>query len=274
MIAVGIAAPAIILSPKLSEALLSIGIREPSHRLDVGLLQPDQQRAVRQALIMASRAAGGRGSIPDRRVITYVNNYSDPTNGTTFTFASCDIGIASLDRRVLVSAHQYGSSSRQLSSATIAGVSATELTTDSSTQSGTVLLLAEVPAGTTGDIVLTWSGSVAGSAVGVWYATGLTRNTPIAAVRHGNGTAPTSGSIATSGGGFVWAAALVRYADTSSRTHSWSGATRDFQTELEKSGGDGASYSGATAVTTGANITVTDTFSISSVAGAGAFVTF
>lgn len=208
------------------------------------------------------------------KVLTYVNRYLLTTNTTTYTFSSCDLGVASADRRVIVGAHMYGSTSRSLSSATINGVSATELTTDTALTGNCVLIIAAVPTGTTGDIVLTWSGSCAGSAVTVWYATGLTSDTPVAAAQAFSATSVSSGSLATVDGGFLVAAATIRYNDGTLRTHSWTNANEQVDVELENTGTDGASFSGAHVATTGASITVTDTFSTAGSAGRGAFATF
>lgn len=206
------------------------------------------------------------------KVVTYVNRYIITTNTTTYTFSSCDLGLPSPDRRVIVGAHQYGSTSRSLSSATINGVSATILTTNTAGTPMTVLIIATVTSGATGNIVLTWSGSCAGSAVSVWYATGLTSDTPIATQRSTSTTAPNSTSLATTNGGFIIGATTAR--NPTLLTHSWTNATEQFDVELENAGGDGASISGAHATTTGSNITVTDTFSGTATNGVGAFATF
>lgn len=206
--------------------------------------------------------------------IFYLNRYLQTTNTTTYTFASSDLGVASADRRVIVGAHMYGGTSRSLSSATINGVSATILTTNTATTGNVVLIIANVTSGTTGDIVLTWSGSCAGSAVTVWYATGLSSDTPVATAANISSSAPTSGSLSTVDGGFAVGVATCRYGDGTTRTHSWTNATEQVDAELENTGSEGASISGAHVATTGASITITDTFSSAGGAGRGAFATF
>ena len=224
-------------------------------------------------MLLQAKVLPGANEVASKS-ISYVNRYIITTNGTTYTFSACDIGVASADRRVIVGAHMYGGTSRQLSSATIAGISATEVTADLNSSAETVLIIANVPTGTTGDIVLTWSGSCAGSAVSVWYATGLTSDTPVAAVRNSSLTAPTSGSLTTVDGGFIVAAATCQYGSGTTRTHSWTNATEQFDAEIENTGTDGGSFSGAHVVTTGASVTVTDTFSTSASGGVGAFASF
>ncbi len=224
-------------------------------------------------MLLQAKVLPGSNETVVSKPIFYVNRYIQTTNTTTYTFASCDIGTASADRRVIVGAHMYGSTSRSLTSATIAGISATELTTDTASTANTVLLIANVTTGTTGDIVLTWSGSCAGSAVSVWYATGLTSDTPIATARGGTISPVSSGSLSTVDGGFVVAAATCRYADGTLRTHTWTNVTEQFDVEIENTGTDGGSISGGHAATTGASVTITDTLST---AGGliGAFASF
>lgn len=205
--------------------------------------------------------------------VVYTNKYVLTTNTTTYTFTACDLGTASTDRRVIVCAHMYGGTSRSLSSATINGVSATVLTTNTALTANAILIIANVPTDATGDIVLTWSGSCAGSAVTVWSAAGLTTDTPVAAVSS-IASSPTSGSMATSSGGFVVGGVTVRYGDGTTRTHSWSGATEQHDTELENTGSEGASFTGAHATTTGANVTLTDTPSSAGASRRGAFASF
>lgn len=227
-------------------------------------------------MLLQAKAQMLSGDIKGKSLF-YVNRYIITTNTTTYTFSSCDLGVVSADRRVIVGAHMYGSAGRSLSSATINGVSATELTSDTSNQANSVLLIAAVPTGATGDIVLTWSGSCAGSAVSVWYATGLTSDTPVATATNLSLSAPTSGSLSTVDGGFAVGCATVRYNDGTLRTHSWTNATEQYDAELENTGTDGASISGAYVATTGSSVTITDTFSTASAvggAGKGAFATF
>jgi len=223
-------------------------------------------------MLMQAKVLPGANEVATKSIF-YLNRYIQTTNTTTYTFASCDIGTASADRRVIVGAHMYGGTSRTLTSATIAGITATELTSDASSTSNTLLLIAAVPTGTTGDIVLTWSGSCAGSGVSVWYATGLSSDTPVAAARGGITSPVSSGSLSTVDGGFVVAAATCRYNDGTLRTHTWTNVTEQFDVEIENTGTDGGSMSGGHAVTTGAAVTVTDTLSTSS-GHIGAFATF
>lgn len=228
-------------------------------------------------MLLQAKVGGGLlgGSDVVSKSIFYVNRYIQTTNATTYTFTACDIGTASADRRVIIGAHMYGGTSRSLAGTpTIAGINATVLTTNTASTGNSILLIAAVPTGTTGDIVLQWSSGCAGCAVSVWYATGLTSDTPIATASNISASAPTSGSLSTVDGGFLVAAATCRYHDGTLRTHSWTNATEQFDAEIENTGTDGGSISGAHVATTGASITVTDTFSTTAGAGRGAFATF
>ena len=117
----------------------------------------------------------------------------------------------------------------------------------------------DAPAGGGSDV----SVSLTGSAVTVWYATGLTSDTPVDASR-GSGSSPTSTSaLTTVAGGFIAAAATCRYNSGTTRTHSWTNATEIFDLEFENTGTDGVSISAAYVnPTDGSSITLTDTLSV------------
>lgn len=57
-VALGLAAPAIILAPKIADALIYAGVKSPSRLVDINALPPKVERAVRHALIMQARMQG------------------------------------------------------------------------------------------------------------------------------------------------------------------------------------------------------------------------
>lgn len=96
-------------------------------------------------------------AVPD---VSFVETDTDATSQTTYTFSSASLGDADALREVFVIAYGGLSTARTLSSGTIGGVSATIATNQyggSSAQQA--IMFASVPTGTTGDVVVTWSGA-------------------------------------------------------------------------------------------------------------------
>lgn len=108
---------------------------------------------------------------------SYADSYADP-----LTFAATDLGEANDTRRIFVTIGFSGVGGAELTinSVTIGGVSATIHTQDTNRHSGNsslwanAIVSAVVPTGTTGDIVIDWSGASNGTVtIGVFRAVGL-----------------------------------------------------------------------------------------------------
>lgn len=111
--------------------------------------------------------------------ITYLNTNVDTAIKTTYTFSSVNLGDAATDRVIIVGIGGTSGSSRSISSVTIGGVSATaSATANTSWAIVNSIWYAAVPSGTTGDIVITFSGSMAQCVVNTFRMTGQTSNTP------------------------------------------------------------------------------------------------
>lgn len=111
---------------------------------------------------------------------------------TAYTFATQGIGTASSDRIVIVAVNGVNvSSGTSLSSATIAGVSATILVQRTNNAAGvdniTAVIAAAVPTGTTGDVVLTFSTGQLKAAISTYSMTGGSI-TPHSTYTNTNGT--------------------------------------------------------------------------------------
>lgn len=123
--------------------------------------------------------------------IGYVTEAGSPSNLTTYTFSGTSIGAASADRVVIVAVAGMTGSARTISSVTIGGNTATVAVTQAST-SGTGtrigLYYLAVPAGTTADIVVTFSGAMASCRIAVFAMTGHTSGTPAATGADGSGS--------------------------------------------------------------------------------------
>lgn len=102
------------------------------------------------------------------------------TTNTTYTFISEALGTPSADRIIILTVHGRinGAGSRTITAASssINGVAVTklvELSSGASNGCHTAILLAAVPSGSSGNIVIAWSGSMFRCTVGVYVATGL-----------------------------------------------------------------------------------------------------
>jgi len=100
-------------------------------------------------------------------------------DATSYTFSAVSFGAAASNRSIVVGIGGGRSSSgaRNISSVTIGGVTATiAAEQDSPAASGSNvagIAFAEVPTGTSGDIVVTWNATMSRCGIGVWSATDL-----------------------------------------------------------------------------------------------------
>lgn len=115
-------------------------------------------------------------------------------------------------------------STRTISGVTVAGVSATELIDYVSNTSNCGMYIAHVPTGTTGNVSVTFSGSMVRAGVGIWAITGLNSATPIDVAQSNT----LSVSIDVVSGGV---AAAVGY-NHSTSTQTWTGLDKDFQVNI------------------------------------------
>lgn len=109
-------------------------------------------------------AAGGPP--PDN---AWIGASNSTANLTTYTFSGVSLGTAHSARYIIVGVVTVASSNRTISSASIGGVSATISSNASGTSKGR-MIIAAVPTGGTGDVVITHSGGCTSCAIGVWAA--------------------------------------------------------------------------------------------------------
>ena len=183
---------------------------------------------------------------------------SSTSDLTTYTFAGVDIGTAATNRHVVVGVQGSGGTARTLSSVTVAGVTATILVEATDTGGGgedhVALVIAAVPTGTTGDVVVTWSGAFARGAYGVWAVYGLESPTPVDTTQ--STASPGALSVDTTADSIVIAVS----APNNSSTTAWSGVvTENFDVAaFETQGWTGASAAKVAAATP-ATVTATYT---------------
>lgn len=102
--------------------------------------------------------------------ITYTVN---PSQGaaTVYTFSAADISTAAADRKIVVGI-QANDGGNTVSSVTVGGISASLVIALDDGNSRTELWQADVPTGTTADIVVTFSGGANACDIGVWAVYG------------------------------------------------------------------------------------------------------
>ena len=154
---------------------------------------------------------------------------------TTYTFASQSLGSAATGRKIIVGVGGSQTSGVAISSVTVAGVPATSIATNvaaSGAFNRSALYIADVPTGTTGDVVVTFASGVLRAGVGVWAAYNLNSSTATS-----TGTSlsnPYSSSLTVNAGGIAVCYAFTYFA-SGLPTHSYSGLTKDFDQDMESS---------------------------------------
>lgn len=98
-----------------------------------------------------------------------------PTNQSAYTFSSVNLGTATSDRVIIVSTtgRADDGTARTLSSMTIGGVSATINVQSENSGNVAAIACASVPTGTTGDVVVTFSGTMGDAKIATYRATNI-----------------------------------------------------------------------------------------------------
>jgi len=184
--------------------------------------------------------------------VTYIGNTLDTVDRTTYTFASHSLGTAAADRKIVVAT--YGQrASVSVSTLTVNGVSASLVKAQqvSSADRTVEIWQAAVPTGTTGDIVVTFSGGAsAHCSVGVWAVYGATS---AAHAMLGNSSNPSTGTINVPAGGVLIAASV----NNNASTNTWTGPTEKFDATLETNTGQSGASDAYAATQTGLTVTAT-----------------
>jgi hypothetical protein len=221
-------------------------------------------------MFMRMAKPGGGGTPP--ATLSFRGSNTLTTDTATYTFSSQDIGTAAGDRRVVVMWAVWAqNTTNTVTGVTIAGVAATigQLT---SAGGGSLFRLgyaiANVPSGTTGNVVISMSGSGGFNAsIGVWAVYGLLSSTPTATGADNAlaGDATANISLAIQAGGV----AIGAHQDVSNAaTRTWSGLTEDYDVAgTENNARSGASTTSLTATTLSISVTRSTTAQLS-VAGA------
>lgn len=160
----------------------------------------------------------------------YLQTASDTADLTTYTFASQNLGTAFANRQIIVGiTGRKAGATTSISSVTIAGISATIVVQQSNTGTNTDvagIAIANVPTGTTGDIVVTFGAGMVRSAIHVYRARGILEP----AFDTGASTAldPTT-TLDIPDTGFAIGVGIT----AASTTAGWTGLTEDNETVVE-----------------------------------------
>lgn len=153
--------------------------------------------------VFAAPMAMRRRSSPATRV--YTDSGFSNANTATFTFSGRNLGTAAANRKMVVVING-NADNRTVSSVTVGGVSAT-LATDGVTSARsqnldgtTEIWQADVPTGTTGDVVITWSGAQNTCGFGLFAVYGGSAAATEVATSAAN---PPSASITAPSGGVI-----------------------------------------------------------------------
>lgn len=185
----------------------------------------------------------------------YAQDDGGTTNYNTYTFSGVSWANPEAGRVIAVFVHYYvgntgGTPDQTVSSATIGGTSATVINSGVSGQfDNTALIAAVLATGTSGDVVVNWSGDVVVSAIGVWEISGADGVTP-AATDPDNSDPSTGESLAVDipANGCAIAASTSGFA---SRPRTWTGATEQYDTDGVEGVSALMSFSGADVQPTG-----------------------
>ncbi|MEB3209662.1 MAG: hypothetical protein VKK63_12215, partial [Synechococcus sp.] len=179
--------------------------------------------------------AFGAANITD---FAFVASTTNNDNASTYTFTAASIGAADSNRRVVVAfgARAGSNTAFSISSATIGGTSATILVQKDATDDGgnkdmAALLIADVPTGTTADVVVNMSRSGVRAAMATYRIVSTSALTVIDTA-DGSGSASVNMSLDVQPSSVALAVGASRYFDATGHTYSGI-ATRDANVSVE-----------------------------------------
>lgn len=184
-----------------------------------------------------------RGSSTPGVNASFTASAKDSTGQTTYTFSSVSVGTAADNRQVVVGVHSIlGSPGITINSVTIGGISASRVVKQESGSGGRVAEFwkASVPAGTTGNIVVTASAAMLACSIGVWAVYGASTAT---FDTDGSNVNPASVTLSVPTGGI----ALGFGVSNASSTATWTNLTEDLDDTVQSSNFTGARASFNTA---------------------------
>ena len=193
------------------------------------------------------------GSVGSAVTVDFTANDSDSSDTTEYTFSSQSFGAADSDRKMVVGIVCYDDSpGTRVSAVTLGGVAANLVSgmIGAGATMTTEIWEADVPTGTTGDVVVTWAATVKSCGIGLWrligansrpYGSGTTTADPgVLSTDIPAGGVAIGMSATGSGAGvtWTWTNLTENFEDaiTSGARSQWSGASAAFasaQTDLD-----------------------------------------
>jgi hypothetical protein len=185
--------------------------------------------------------------------VDYVTSANNSTTLTTYTFSGVSLGSTGSNRQIIVGiSSSTGTAGRAISSVTVAGVSATSLVflnRGGGDSRISAIWIANVPTDTSGDIVVTFSGSMGRCGITVYAGRNLTSNTP-QATNTSSTSSPLTLSLTGTTAGFIVAQAMTQNAG---ETFTWTGLTRNINVTV----GSLTMSSASTNRASGGSVTIT-----------------
>lgn len=168
--------------------------------------------------------------------VDYLTYATDETDRSAYTFAGLSLGGAAATRYIIVGYYARAGGSRNITSLTVGGVTATLVSLTSFAQDVAGFAIAAVPTGASGDVVVTLSGEMLRCAVALWRVLGQP------AVVDSDTTTGTAAALsrtldATPGGHLL---ALMAAVNLTSGSVTWTGADERFDAYASPLGASGA----------------------------------
>jgi hypothetical protein len=191
---------------------------------------------------------------PQPASVTYTTNVNDNADLTTYTFASANYGGAGF---IVVGISSLGDAPQTVGSVSIAGVSATQLTfiqgaTGVNANAISSLWGAQITGGTSGNIVVTFSGGRRNCNVGVFRVQNLISTTPTHSFTNTSATDDVSGTLT----GLTTSGIIISHAtNDDGGICTWTNNTERYDTD---SGGGTATAASRTSPS--GSLTITSTF--------------
>lgn len=197
--------------------------------------------------------------------VAFLQTASDTTDVSTYTFAAQNLGTAAADRCIIVAVHarDTGTGAKTISSVTVNGVAAVIAVQNQAASTNSTIVgiaIAEVPTGTSGDIVVVFSEAMIRCSVAAFAATGIDETAHDTGLS--DATDPTN-DLDVPAEGIAVACASFGTAGT----FSWTGLTERYDAQVESA----STISGASDAfaTTQSGLTITANGSTSTeIAGA------
>ena len=168
--------------------------------------------------------------------VTFLSVQSSAADASSYTFSAVDLGAAAGDRYIIISCSAL-SSSRNITTVTIGGVAVTEFSI-TGIDTFNIMGYANVPTGTTGDVVVTLDAGGTSAGCGLYRVTGLFSTTDDSQdhdATAGSSTLNLTTVVAGTQTAFVIAHVMQVNSDSTSGT--WTELTEQYDTNTEAPNG-------------------------------------